>query len=104
MNISESDTRANYIDPKLKNNGWDNINIIREYSFTDWRIWLWGKRGKQKFADYVLVYKWVKLAIIEAKKLDLEPTEGLEQVKEYGKILNIRFVYSSNWEKYMNLI
>lgn len=99
MSYSEADTRANYIDPQLKNNGWNDINIIREYSFTDGRIWLWGKRWTKKSADYALTYKWIKLALIEAKKKDLEPTEGLEQVKEYGKILNLRFVYSSNWKR-----
>lgn len=99
MYTSESDTRANYIDPQLKNNGWNNINIIREYYFTDWRKTLWGKRWKRKFADYILTFKWVKLAIIEAKKKDLESTEWLEQVKEYGNILNLRFVYSSNWKQ-----
>lgn len=99
MNISESDTRSKYIDPKLKESSWEENHIIREYSFTTWRIWLWGKRWKQKYADYVLTYKWVKLAIIEAKKFDLEPTEWLEQVKEYWKILNLRFVYSSNWKR-----
>jgi type I restriction enzyme R subunit len=40
MSYSESDTRANYIDPQLKNNGWSEINIIREHSFTDGRIGL----------------------------------------------------------------
>lgn len=99
MNISESDTRSKYIDPKLKESSWEENHIIREYSFTTWRIWLWGKRWKQKYADYVLTYKWVKLAIIEAKKFDLQPTEWLEQVKEYWKILNLRFVYSSNWKR-----
>lgn len=99
MKISESDTRSKYIDPKLKESSWEENHIIREYSFTTWRIWLWGKRWKQKYADYVLTYKWVKLAIIEAKKFDLAPTEWLEQVKEYWKILNLRFVYSSNWKE-----
>lgn len=45
------------------------------------------------------MYKWVKLAIIEIKKKDLESTEGLEQVKEYGKIFNLRFMHSSNWKR-----
>lgn len=99
MNYSESDTRANYIDPQLKNSKWESNNIIREHYFTDWRKTLWGKRWKRKFADYILNYKWVKLAIIEAKKENLEPTEWLEQVKEYAKILNLRFVYSTNWKK-----
>ncbi len=99
MSYSESDTRAKYIDPELKNSNWEEISIIREYYFTDWRKALWWKRWKRKFADYILTFKWVKLAIIEAKKEDLEPTEWLEQVKEYCKILNLRFVYSTNWKK-----
>ncbi len=99
MSYSESDTRANYIDPQLKNSGWEANNIRREYSFTDWRKLLNNKRWAQKFADYLLKYKWVNLAIIEAKKEWLPPTQWLEQVKEYWKILNIRFVYSSNWKE-----
>ena len=99
MHYSESDTRAKYIDPSLKNSNWEEIQIIREYFFTDGRKWFWGKRWNRKFADYILTHKWVKLAIIEAKKQNLEPTEWLEQVKEYWKILNLRFVYSSNGEK-----
>lgn len=99
MSHSESDTRAKYIDPSLKNSNWEEISIIREYYFTDWRKALWWKRWKRKFADYILTFKWVKLAIIEAKKEGLEPTEWLEQVKEYANILNLRFVYSTNWKK-----
>ncbi len=93
---SESDTRANYIDPGLKDSNWESFNIIREYYFTDGRKALWNKRWNRKFADYLLKYKWSNLAIIEAKKEWLSPTEWLEQVKEYWKILHIRFVYSSN--------
>ncbi len=99
MPYSESDTRANYIDVALKNNFWKNDNIVREYYFTDWRKWLNNKRWKRKFADYLLKFRWIKLAIIEAKKENLWVTEWLQQVKEYWKILNIRFVYSSNWKE-----
>jgi len=99
MSYSESDTRANYIDPMLKNNGWEAHNIKREYYFTDGRKALWNKRWDRKFADYLLKYKWCNLAIIEAKKEWLAATEWLEQVKDYWKILNLRFVYSSNWKE-----
>ena len=99
MYLSESDTRSKFIDQKLKNDGWQENSIIREYYFTDWRKLLWNARWKRKFADYILSYKWIKLAIIEAKKLDLEATEWLEQVKEYAKILSLRFVFSTNWKK-----
>lgn len=34
--------------------------------------------------------------LLKLKKEWLSPTEWLEQVKEYWKILHIRFVYSSN--------
>ncbi|MFO0764116.1 MAG: DEAD/DEAH box helicase family protein [Candidatus Gracilibacteria bacterium] len=95
MTHSESDTRAKYIDPKLRSDGWDESHIIREYTFTNGRKFVGGK-GKQKFADYLLKYNGVNLATIEAKKYDLHPTEGLEQVKEYGKILALRYVYSTN--------
>ncbi len=96
LNYSESDTRAKYIDPSLKNSNWEETSIIREYYFTAGRKGLWWKRWKRKFADYILTYKWVKLAIIEAKKQDLYVTEWLEQVKDYANILNLRFVYSTN--------
>lgn len=38
----------------------------------------------------------MKLAIVEAKKYELQVTEWLEQVKDYGKCLNLRFVYTAN--------
>ena len=56
MHISESDTRAKYIDPKLKESGWEQF-VIREFYFTDGRKILGGKRGKRLFADYLLRYK-----------------------------------------------
>jgi len=44
--ISESDTRANFIDPKLSHNQWEPIHIVREYYFTDGRKLLGNKRRK----------------------------------------------------------
>ncbi|MDN5095817.1 hypothetical protein [Aliarcobacter butzleri] len=35
MAYSESDTRANFIDPKLNNSQWKSSNIVREYYFTE---------------------------------------------------------------------
>ncbi|OIO77127.1 DEAD/DEAH box helicase [Candidatus Gracilibacteria bacterium CG1_02_38_174] len=99
MHLSESDTRAKYIDPKLKQDGWSDGFVIREYYFTLGRKFVGGKAGPKKFADYLLKFNGVNLAIIEAKKYGLYPTEGLEQVKEYGKILQVRFVYSTNGQQ-----
>ena len=99
MGHSESDTRAKFIDPQLKSNWWEEEYIIREHYFTDGRKLIGGKRWERCFADYILKYNWVKLAIIEAKSDDKEPTEWLEQVKNYWNKLQIRFVYSTNWAK-----
>jgi len=101
MNPTEADTRAQYIDPMLAASMWSHnltagSQILREHYFTDGRMMVGNKRGKRKFADYILAYKNQKLAIIEAKSEDKEPTEGLEQVKDYATLLRIRMVYATN--------
>lgn len=98
MQITESDTRAKYIDPKLKESGWEQY-VTREYYFTDGRKILGGKRGKRLFADYLLRYKNSNLAIIEAKKLGKHPTEGLQQAIGYAQKLKVKFVFATNGEK-----
>ena len=55
-----------------------------------------GKRAQAEFADYVLVYRSQKLAVIEAKKRDLRDTEGVGQAKKYAEKLETRFAYSTN--------
>ncbi len=99
--MNEEQTKRDYINPKLKEAGWeaDDVSVLMEYKITDGRIQVGGKRAKSKFADYVLEYKNKKLAVIEAKKLELGATEGLEQVKEYGKMLDVDFVYSTNGQE-----
>lgn len=94
--ISESDTRANFIDPKLVKSQWESTNIIREYYFTDGRKLLGNKRGKRLFLDYLLKFNNTNLAIVEAKKLGDHPTKGLQQALEYAEKLKINFVYATN--------
>ncbi|HKO78241.1 MAG TPA: DEAD/DEAH box helicase family protein [Flavobacterium sp.] len=95
-NISEADTRANYIDPKLIISDWTSDNIQREYYFTDGRKLLGNKRGKRLFLDYLLKFNNTNLAIIEAKKADEHPTKGLQQALDYAEKLQIDFIYSTN--------
>lgn len=99
MSYSESDTRAKFIDPQIQAAGRQESQIVRERFFTDGRKLPGNKRGKQCFADYLLKDNGLNLAIIEAKKWGLPPTEWLEQVKEYGRKLHIRWVYSSNGQE-----
>ncbi len=99
MHFSEADTRHKFIDSQLERDWWQKNQIICEFDFTDGRKLPGNKRWERKKADYILSYKWVKLAIIEAKKYKKEATDWLEQAKQYAKILNIRFVFSTNWQK-----
>ncbi len=97
--MNEEETRAEYIDPKLKEAGWgvvEGSKILREYYFTDGRILAGGQRSKPLKADYILVYKNQKLAVIEAKPLDANKTEGLGQAKQYAQKLQIIYTYSTN--------
>ena len=97
--MNEAETRAEYIDPALKAAGWglvEGSRILREYSITQGRIEGHGRRGKALTADYVLVYRNHKLAVIEAKAWDESLTEGVAQAKNYADKLAIRFTYSTN--------
>lgn len=58
-----------------------------------------GQRAKPEIADYVLVYRNHKLAIIEAKRWDLPYTEGLVQAKSYSDKLRARFAYATNGQR-----
>ena len=97
--MNEAETRAEHIDPALRNAGWgvvEGSRIHREYQITQGRIQGAGKRGKADIADYVLVYRNTKLAVVEAKAWDKPCTEGVAQAKGYAQKLAIRFTYATN--------
>src|SRR6266849_2918676 len=97
--MNEAETRAEHIDPALKAAGWgvvEGSKILREYPITLGRIEGHGRRGKALIADYVLVYRNHKLAVVEAKAWDEELTEGVAQAKNYADKLAVRFTYSTN--------
>ena len=99
MPMNESETRAEYIDPKLKTSGWGQIEgsrILREFRITDGRIQTGGKRSKPEIADYVLVYKNRKIGVIEAKREGLPVGEGVAQAKSYADKLRIDYTYATN--------
>jgi type I restriction enzyme R subunit len=103
--MNEAETRAEHIDPALKAAGWgvvDGSRIRREksaYEITPGRIQGGGKRNKAEIADYVLEYRNLKLAVIEAKAWDKPYTEGVAQAKRYAQKLNVRFTYSTNGQQ-----
>lgn len=99
MSYTESDTRANFIDPALAQQGWLAQNIRREYSFTDGRKLFGGKRGERCRADYLLLFNNTFIGIIEAKAAGKPPTEGLQQALLYAQKLKLRFIYSTNGKR-----
>lgn len=77
--MNEAETRAEYIDPKLKASGWGEIEgskVLREFRITEGKIQTGGTRSKPEIADYILVYKNQKIGVIEAKALACPPLEG----------------------------
>ncbi|MFZ3200921.1 MAG: DEAD/DEAH box helicase family protein [Candidatus Acidiferrales bacterium] len=97
--MNEAETRAEHIDPVLRDAGWgvvEGSRILREYPITLGRIEGYGRRAKPLIADYVLVYRNTKLAVVEAKAWGESLTEGLGQAKHYADKLAIRYAYSTN--------
>jgi len=97
--MNEAETRAEHIDPALKAAGWgvvEGSKILREYRITEGRIEGRGRRAKADIADYVLVYRNHKLAVIEAKAWHEEISEGVGQAKDYAAKLKVRHTYSTN--------
>ena len=97
--MNEAETRAELIDPQLKACGWgvvEDSKILREYNITAGKLQTGGVKGKKLTADYVLVYKGIKLAVVEAKSDELGVGEGVAQAKQYAEKLALETTYSTN--------
>jgi type I restriction enzyme R subunit len=97
--VNEAETRAEHVDPALKAAGWgvvEGSRIHREFYITPGRIEGHGRRGKPEIADYVLVYRNHKLAVVEAKPWNKSHSEGVAQAKSYAAKLAVRYAYSTN--------
>lgn len=97
--MNEAETRAELIDPKLKEAGWgviDNSKVLREYQINKGKLKTGAGREKPLIADYILVYKGRQLAVIEAKSNTQSVGEGVAQAKNYSEKLLIDYAYSTN--------
>ena len=97
--MNEEDTKAELIEPKLRESGWGEVEgskIRREFRITLGKIQIGGKRKSSMKADYVLIYRERELAVVEAKSIDLEVGEGVAQAKEYAKLLEADTTFSAN--------
>jgi type I restriction enzyme R subunit len=97
--MNEAETRAEHIDPAIKAAGWGDVagsRVQREFQIAPGRLEGHGRRARTEIADYVLVYKNTKLAVIEAKAWAKPLTEGVGQAKQYAEKMSIRFSYATN--------
>jgi type I restriction enzyme, R subunit len=99
--VNEAETRAELIDPALRDAGWGVIadSRARLEMICPGRIEGLGRPGKKEIADYVLTFRNHKLAVIEAKAEDRGPTEGIAQAKAYSEKLRVRFAFATNGRK-----
>nr|WP_306264077.1 type I restriction endonuclease subunit R [Pararhizobium sp. IMCC3301] len=94
---TEADTRAERIDPVLAAAGWgQNGSMVRREVICPGRIQSGGTRGRGLSADYVLIHKGQKLAVLEAKRAGISHRNGVAQAKDYATRLGSRFAYATN--------
>ena len=96
--MNEAETRAELIDPALREAGWGVVDgsRTRREVIAPGRIMGKGKRARALSCDYVLVYRNTKLATLEAKAATKSYTDGVGQAKDYAVRLQCRFAYASN--------
>lgn len=101
---TEADTRAERIDPVLAAAGWGkNGSKVRREVICPGRIQSGGTRGKGLSADYVLIHKGQKLAVLEAKRAGVSHRNGVGQAKDYATRLGSRYAYASNGLKWYKI-
>ena len=84
----------------------DNLEIAfsSDNDFTDGKVRIKGNipsRDKGKRCDYILwINKGTPIAIVEAKDCNHSSSFGLQQAIDYGTLLNVPFVYTSNGKSF----
>lgn len=100
MTLTEADTCRQYVVPKLYAANWTDDQINEQRTFTAGRIIVAGKKAyrlEKKRVDYLLRYRRdFPIAVVEAKRAYKKPGDGLQQAKEYAKLLRVRFAYATN--------
>ena len=96
---TEEDVKHLYITPAIER-GWPAAHIRMEARITDGRFNLRGNlvaRERPKKADYLLCPGGrAPIAVVEAKDASHGVSYGLQQAKEYARMMDLRFAYSSN--------
>ncbi|MBC7217453.1 MAG: DEAD/DEAH box helicase family protein [Candidatus Caldatribacterium sp.] len=109
MSMNEADTRAQLVEPKLREAGWTDRQVTREFyyqrdvRYTPGKIILVGDsihRGQGRKVDYLLrLTEGFPIAVVEAEPEYKSSDAGLEQAKGYARDLGLAFAYSTNGHK-----
>ena len=97
--MNEADTRAELIDPQLVESEWvtdDDVRVMREYRICPGKILVGGTHAETSVTDYVLCYKGVKLAVVEAKPDTDNVNEGVAQAKRDAVKLGLETSFATN--------
>lgn len=87
--MNETDTRAKLIDPALREAGWIEQQITREYVV----------RGRR--VDYVLKVSGRIVAVVEAKAIDRPLDGAVEQAVTYADLLGAYYAVATNGRTYL---
>ncbi len=102
LELSEEDIKLRFITPSITSKGWsvEDITMETKVKLTDGQINLRGNlavRERAKYADYVLYYnRATPIAIVEAKDARHYVSFGMQQAKEYARMMDVPFAFSSN--------
>lgn len=101
--MNEAETCRTLVRPKLEAAGWlanGERHFEEQIAITAGRVVVTGgkaKRQKKKISDFLLFFtRDNPLAVVEAKSKDRPAADGLQQAKEYARILGLMFAYSTN--------
>ncbi|MBM3982560.1 MAG: DEAD/DEAH box helicase [Planctomycetes bacterium] len=101
--MNEAETCRTMVRPRLEAAGWLAVGdrFYREQTHvTAGRVILAGstaKRLQKKIPDYLLYFRReMPLAVVEAKSNAKPAANGLQQAKEYAKLLDLKFAYATN--------
>jgi type I restriction enzyme R subunit len=105
--FSEQDIRSKFITPALIAAGWDlQLQIRESFALKAGRIVVRGKQGVRDqsttlFADYVLFFRGIPIAIVEAKDANHSVGAGMAQAINYASLLDAPFAFSSNGDGFV---
>lgn len=106
MTEKEDQTKFNDINPALNKSGWQGSELVQlQYVISEDQIEAgnpsqeYRKKNTKQFADYLLRFNSVPLAILEAKPRGTDVLQGLEQAMNYARKVGTPFAFTTNGER-----